>query len=156
MMWLIRRGMFARRLRQTAEKTGYACRPLRRGWRFATLRASGFDLELTKGETRLLVKLADYPSRRVSYIFEGAQWLTMRHYHWFRGFAPTPYTDRLVDLSALRAEEGTQTALAFVGPYVSLTYTEQTVEAALSQGFAPPETVFGWQIHNRHTFLETM
>lgn len=155
MMWLIRRGLFTRKVRRTAKKTGYACRPLRRGWRFATLRAPGFDLELTKGETRLLVKLADSPSRRVTYIFEDEQWLTLRRYHWFRGFAPTPCTDRLADLSTLRAEEGT-TALLFVGPYVSLAYTEQTVEAALSQGFAPPQTVFGWEIHNCRTFLQNM
>lgn len=154
--WLIRRAMFGGQVRRAAKQNGFTLRSRRHGWRFATLRTPGFDFELEKDGKRLLVKLADCPSRRFTYIFEDNQWLTIRHYHRFRGFGPTPYTDRLVDLSALRAEQNAETALVFVGRYIWLGYKEQTVEDTRSQGFAPLQTVFGWDVHSRRSFLQQL
>lgn len=151
--WFVRRAIFALQVKRYARQNGYALLPRRREWWCATLYRAGFDFELTRGEERLLVKLADRPSRRYTYIFENAGWVTVRHYHLFRGFGRTQFTDRLVDLSALKADRGEQALMVFVGRYIWLGYKEATVEAEYCQGFAPPQTVFHWQIHSARSFL---
>lgn len=152
--WFFNRMDFKRKLRKICRDNSISIVPQKTKYFLRTLKSPDYDFIIIKNNVEYNVKLADLPDKfikHISYRFVGCDTVTVC-INEIPAFA-NAYTEKAIDISKLNQKQSGR-LIVFLGKEKSFYYKDTGKTTVSYQNFVPYQSVFGYDIHNKNTFLE--